>query len=556
MSNVTELVLQRIRSLPPAELERVKEKYVESRRSQKWIPNPGPQTEAYFSEADVLLYGGEPGGGKSQLILGLAHNEHERSLIMRRQYGDLDRLVEDALKIHGSREGFNGSPPPKLRMGGDRVIDFAAAHRVGDEQGQMGKGRDLIGIDEATHFAEKQIRFLMGWNRTENPKQRCRTVLATNPPLTAEGLWVIKMFAPWLDPQYPRPAKPGELRWVVSDDDGNDLWVAGPGKYEVIVAGQPKLVDAISRTYIPASVKDNPYYVASGYEKQLDSMPEPYRSLLMGGFRTAFRDNPNQVIPTAWVKEAMKRWRGKPPAGVPQCVIAVDASGGGEDPMMIAIRHDGWFDELVEVPGKTIPMDRSGAYCGGIVLSYRTDSSMVIVDMGGGYGGPTYEHLKDNLRKEPENVKAFKGAEGTTRRSHDKKIGFPNKRSAAYWLFREALDPGQPGGSPIALPDDPVLLADLTAPTFKPTPHGIQVEPKGVPEGEGWGDSRGVASRLGRSTDRGDAVVMAWFEGPKATNAILEWIGASDSEQGIVMRSKGGGRPQVVMSGRQAARRR
>src|SRR5262245_14859360 len=38
----------------------------------KWIPNPGPQTLAYNSLADCTLYGGEPGGGKSQLGLGLA----------------------------------------------------------------------------------------------------------------------------------------------------------------------------------------------------------------------------------------------------------------------------------------------------------------------------------------------------------------------------------------------------------------------------------------------------------------------------------------------------
>jgi hypothetical protein len=153
----------------------------------KWVPNPGPQTDAYFSKADVLLYGGEPGGGKSQLILGLAFNEHQKSLIMRREYGDLDGIIGDALKIHGSRDGFNGSPPPKLRINERQVISFAAAHRVGDEQGQMGKGRDLIGIDEATHFAKSQIRFLMGWNRTDDPNQRCRVVLATNPPLSPRG---------------------------------------------------------------------------------------------------------------------------------------------------------------------------------------------------------------------------------------------------------------------------------------------------------------------------------------------------------------------------------
>ena len=537
--SVTDLVLERIRALPPAEKEKAKRKYLA--RAKKWIPNPGPQTEAYFSEADVLLYGGEPGGGKSQLILGLAFNEHQRSLIMRRQYGDLDRLVEDALKIHGSREGFNGSPPPKLKISENRVIDFAAAHRVGDEQGQMGKGRDLIAIDEATHFAETQIRFVMGWNRTEDPTQRCRVVLATNPPLTAEGLWVIKMFAPWLDPQYPNPAQPGELRWVVSDDDGNDRWVEGPGEYEVMVAGKLKMVKATSRTYIPASVKDNPYYVASGYETQLDARPEPYRSLLMGGFRTAFVDAENQIIPTKWVELAQARWTPKPPSGIPMCAIGVDASGGSVDPMMLACRHDGWFDELIEIPGKEIPMERAGSYGAGMILVHRRDSALIVLDMGGGYGGAIYEHLCSNEIE----VSAFKGAEASTRRTADKKLKFTNKRTAALWAMREALDPAQPGGSPISLPKDPILMADLTAATFEVTPNGIKAEPKDK-----------VKERLGRSTDRGDAVCMAWHEGPKAITHTLDWLeqkmGRPDQRPVKQLR---GQRPKVL-SGRHLARRR
>src|SRR5687767_10273645 len=35
----------------------------------KWTPSPGPQTMAYESLADLTGYGGEPGGGKSQLLL-------------------------------------------------------------------------------------------------------------------------------------------------------------------------------------------------------------------------------------------------------------------------------------------------------------------------------------------------------------------------------------------------------------------------------------------------------------------------------------------------------
>ena len=85
--------------LSPLSAEKQQEAFREAfvHQPMKWVPNPGPQFDAYFSEADVLLYGGEPGGGKSQLILGLAFNEHKRTLMMRRQYGELDRLVEDAL---------------------------------------------------------------------------------------------------------------------------------------------------------------------------------------------------------------------------------------------------------------------------------------------------------------------------------------------------------------------------------------------------------------------------------------------------------------------------
>ena len=529
MSTLLDDLVSRFAKLPEEDVRALAEDAHAQTAQMKWVPNPGPQTEAYFSRADVLLYGGEPGGGKSQLILGLAHNEHKRSLIMRRQYGDLNRIIEDCLKIHGSKDGFNGSPPPKLRISDTQVIDFAAAHRVGDEQGQMGKGRDLLGIDEATHFAESQIRFLMGWNRSDDPNQRVRTVLATNPPLSAEGLWVIKMFAPWLDPTYPNPAKPGELRHVISDDEGNDKWVE-PGWHEVMVAGKPKRVLATSRTYIPASVRDNPYYVASGYEQQLDAMPEPFRSLLMGGFRTAFVDQKNQIIPTKWVELAQARWRPEPPRGVPMCAMGVDCSGGGNDPMVIAPRYDAWFSPLIEVPGKDIPMERAGAHSAGIVLSHRRDQALVVVDMGGGYGGPVYE----NLAAVPIEVKAYKGAEASMRRTSDGKMKFTNKRTAALWAMREALDPGQPNGSPMALPPSPTLMSDLTAPTFEVTPQGIKAETK-----------ESVCERIGRSTNEGDAVMMAWFEGPRAITHAMDWMDLTHTKKGLRKA------PQIITSGRQ-----
>lgn len=519
-------------ALPKAKQREVAKLAKEATAHMLWVPNPGPQTEAYFSKADILLYGGEPGGGKSQLILGLAFNEHQRSLIMRRQYTDLGGLTDEALKINGSRAGFNGSPPPKLVRPDGRVIDFGGAKKVGDEQHWQGRPHDLIGLDEGTQFAWIQVRFLIGWMRYENPDQRTRMVIASNPPLSAEGAWVMEMFGPWLNPRHHNPAEPGELRYFISDEDGKDTEVDGPEK----VWMKDRFVIPMSRTYIPASVEDNPAYAKSDYRSKLDSMGEPHRSILLGGFRTTFRDQENQVIPTAWVQAAQAKWKNQPPEGIPMCAMAVDCSGGGNDPMVIARRWDGWYAPNIKIPGKEIPMERAGAYSAGIVVSHRRDNALVVIDLGGGYGGPIFEHLSGN----DIDLRGYKGAESTTRRSTDKKFQFPNKRSAAHWLFREALDPGQPGGSPILLPDDPLLTADLTAPTFEATPTGIKVESK-----------EDVCKRLGRSTDDGDAVIMAWFEGPKMVTNALEW-----AEQAQTRKGMHGGRHKVVMGRDKASRGR
>jgi hypothetical protein len=47
-----------------------------------WVPNPGPQTQAFLCEADELFYGGEAGAGKTDLGIGLALTEHKRSLLL------------------------------------------------------------------------------------------------------------------------------------------------------------------------------------------------------------------------------------------------------------------------------------------------------------------------------------------------------------------------------------------------------------------------------------------------------------------------------------------
>lgn len=466
-------------------------------RGMRWLPNPGPQTEAYFSEADEVFYGGQAGGGKTDLAVGLALTAHSRSLILRKYRDDAKELSDRLLEIAGTRDGWNGQD--LIFREPDRITRFAGCSTEDEKQRFKGKPNDLYVFDEVSDFTESQYSFIIAWNRSATPGQRCRVLAAGNPPTRPEGLWVLKRWAAWLDPNHPNPAKPGELRWYARNEDGLETEVDGQGPH--LMPGESHPILARSRTFIPAELADNPDLAGTGYEASLDALPIEIRGAYRDGrFDLGLQDASYQAIPTAWVRAAQERWHERPPEGIPQCAIGVDASGGGTDPMIIAKRHGGWYDKIVKVPAKEIPMERAGSYCAGIVISHRHDDSTVIIDLGGGYGSAMYEQLHEN------NVKAvgYKGAESAYGKTKEGKFGFNNVRSAAIWRFREALDPDQPGGSLIALPPSATLLADLTAPTYEPDSKQIIVESK-----------KKVCERLGRSTDEGDAVIMAWTKGLK-----------------------------------------
>jgi hypothetical protein len=125
----------------------------------------------------------------------------------------------------------------------------------------------------------------------------------------------------------------------------------------------------------------------------------------------------------------------------------------------------------------------------------------VVVDVGAGYAGAAIERLKAN-NIEPTR---FNGASASHKQSRDgANLSFHNLRAEAWWRFREARRPDQPGGSPICLPDDPLVRADLAA-RWSPETRGVLIESKDD-----------IKKRLSRSPDVGDAIVMAWSTGQGA----------------------------------------
>jgi hypothetical protein len=83
---------------------------------------------AYESEADELFYGGQTGGGKTDLGLGLALTRHRRSLILRRVNKDALKLVERVAEILGHRTGYNGQFH-RWRLNA-RLIEFSGCEHL------------------------------------------------------------------------------------------------------------------------------------------------------------------------------------------------------------------------------------------------------------------------------------------------------------------------------------------------------------------------------------------------------------------------------------------
>ena len=513
-----------------------------------FTPNVGPQTEAFNCQADITGYGGAAGGGKSMLVTGLAMTSHKRSLIIRQLKTSTNKFIQDIAKAKGNRDGYSSQGSTWNFTGPDaipRVIEFAGLENPGDEEKQQGIDYDLKCYDEVTQMREWQVRYTMGWVRSDDDKQRTRVLMTFNPPTTAEGRWVIKFFAPWLDPKHPNPAKDGELRYFATKGDNPDYEVAdnrpfvwqgatldrpdGDGTwipnydYDPADYGDDKQILIIkpkSRTFITARVTDNPYYVKSGYISQLQQLPEPLRSqMLRGDFAAGVEDAAFQVIPTAWIEAAMERWYEPQNAGE-MTSMGVDAARGGnmgstmgavgKDKMVISRRHGPWFAPLVSIKGVDT---NSGALTAAHVIRFRRDDAPVHFDVVG-VGTSGYDYLTDMA----VHVIAINGAAGSLGTDKSGILSMYNLRAELYWAMRMALDPENP--NPIYLPDDAELLADLSAPTYKVTSRGILMEPK-----------EELAKRLQRSPDKGDAVVMANIYTPKRKVVVGPLAAAADALQ-------------------------
>ncbi len=223
-------------------------------------------------------------------------------------------------------------------------------------------------------------------------------------------------------------------------------------------------------------------------------------------FETA-GDDLARVFPKAWLDAAHARWianRDKPKR--PMTGMGVDIAQGGQAQTSLAPLRGVRFDPIRAIPGKLTP---DGKAVAGNVVSMVEGDATIALDMTGGWGGDAYSHLKG--LKLP--VLGVVNSQASSAKTRDKKLEFVLMRDQLFWQFREALNPET--GDDVELPPDDELDEEMLAATFEVTRQGIKIRPKSE-----------IMDELGRSTDKLDSVLLAWFAGDKH-NRIMASAGSS-----------------------------
>lgn len=223
-------------------------------------PQEGPQTDFLSSPADIVIYGGAAGGGKTFGILldFLRHynNKDAGAVCFRRtmpqvknEGGLWDTSTEIYLKVGGvpietkSRWTF----PSGARI---KFSHLEYEKNVHDFQGSQ---IPVIYFDELTHFTEKQFFYLLSRNRsTSGIKPYIRAT--TNPDVDS---WVRKFIDFWIgEDGFPIPDRAGVIQYfyrvqgrIYFDQNKENLMKRFPKLSEL---AEPKSV-----TFIPSKIQDN-----------------------------------------------------------------------------------------------------------------------------------------------------------------------------------------------------------------------------------------------------------------------------------------------------------
>lgn len=183
-------------------------------------PQEGPQVAALSSPADIVIYGGSAGGGKTWFLLvdPLRHIKNPRfgAVIFRRttpQIRNQGAMWDASMQIYPHAKGSPRSHVLEWKFPSGAAIKFQHLEREESKLDLQGSEIPYIGFDELTHFTESQFWYMLSRNRTTCGIRPC--VRATcNPDADS---WVAGLISWWInqDTGYAIPERSGVIRWFV-----------------------------------------------------------------------------------------------------------------------------------------------------------------------------------------------------------------------------------------------------------------------------------------------------------------------------------------------------
>jgi hypothetical protein len=223
-------------------------------------PQDGPQMAFLASRADIAIYGGAAGGGKTWALLmePLRHKDvHDFGcVVFRRTTPEIRNeggLWDESGKLYRAAGATPREHALEWRFPSGVAISFGHLQHEDNVYQFQGAQIPLICFDELTHFTESQFWYLLSRNRST-----CRVrpyIRATcNPDADS---WVAGFIAWWIDQEtgYPIPERAGILRWFVRVDD-QLVWADTPDglAMHLLPDGQP-MPDVVSRQWNKTKVR-------------------------------------------------------------------------------------------------------------------------------------------------------------------------------------------------------------------------------------------------------------------------------------------------------------
>lgn len=252
-------------------------------------PQAGPQTMFMASGADIVIYGGAAGGGKTYALLmePLRHRNVKGfgGVIFRKNFNQITAeggLWDASHKIFEQVEGAEAKKSPSLHWefaGGGR-LSFAHIDREEDLQKWMGTEICMLAFDELTHFSKHQFTYMLSRNRsTCGVKPYVRATC--NPDADS---WVADFIEWWIDQDtgYPIKERSGQIRYMLMI---NDTFVWGDTAEELAEKYDRPVDDCKSVTFIASTLADNKILMEQdpGYMANLKAMTEVDRERLLNG---------------------------------------------------------------------------------------------------------------------------------------------------------------------------------------------------------------------------------------------------------------------------------